>query len=143
MVLEIMQAECDATQDPPMKIARRDIKQRLRAAFEDDKCFRSLFNKSALQAPAWTLQMVLDVAALAGPPDLYHESFEPTMRLAYESIEPLKRALLHQLAAKLMLYSARGSPRMEGRVQIRRVDFQFWFGYVKPGGGMDRDMGRY
>ena len=97
-ILEILQTEYETTSPGPLRDSRRIVKDRLRAAFQDDEPFRSLFNRNALQLPTWTRDTTLDIAAVAA-------GGGSAQSLRLERLGPLQRAYIHQLAEHWRLSS--------------------------------------
>lgn len=116
-ILEILQHKYERIPHEVHKEKRKIVKDRLRKAFQEDKQFRSLFNKNAVRDPILTRDVMLEVAEMA--------SGARDEELTYGSLIPLLRALIYQTADRMELLieaedSSSPNDVVEKRLHIRQ-----------------------
>jgi hypothetical protein len=140
--LELFQIENEAAKDPRLRRVQVEVKRHIRHTMERNKRLRSLFTKNSIADAEWTQNILLDVARLAASQRTESDnSFVGEQSLTYEYMDPLKRALLHQLAEALGLRSESSGEMVDTGITYKIVTIEKVYGDSGGDDGAKMDGG--
>jgi hypothetical protein len=110
---------------PELQNAWKKLRHEVRYALQEQKALRQLFIKNEVKDAAWTMFSTQRLVLLAMDQLPEHETkVEPegeVKSVTFESLEPLQRAWLHQIAKVLDLQTISSGERENGNVIVKSL----------------------